>query len=489
MEHFNHKFNKLKKELVDITLNLNKFKSENHSTITRIMDNLSTIPKNSNVQTINKNNIEKIKYQKNNIPNNNNKKVFYTKKSISVEKKGPYPYYDNKKNAGKICLSTNNLNYKTNNKELKRPKSSYLNNNKKRSYTENYKIDFIEEKNDDKLLYDENNNLQIDNSSTYRSNNYDNESLFSIINTNNSKEKMKRLKKYKEINDRFILDKENQNIGNNYNLNFNYNLKKPDKDNIINIYPYNHNHNHNNKNSDLNFNYNMPYNESLSKIENDLNTNKQNGDYLVSNKSKKNIEPSIEILDLNKIGYNPSNKFNNKIINNLNNISQKIKKDNSFKKFITNDNFNNNDIRNNNKINVFSEKLLTNRSKDNRRENNYLRDRIMKTNYENYYENENCNLNEIFTKLGVNNIDEAKIKIQKLKNYHKFYEQIEEIYCGYNKEKENYNSNNVLAWIYEISKYYSDFNYISHLEDIMKEHDINNLEELKLIINDYINQK
>lgn len=64
MEHFNHKINKLKKELVDITLNLNKFKTENHSTITRIMDNLSTIPKNSNVQTINKNNIEKVKYQK-----------------------------------------------------------------------------------------------------------------------------------------------------------------------------------------------------------------------------------------------------------------------------------------------------------------------------------------------------------------------------------------------------------------------------------------
>lgn len=487
MEHFNHKFNKLKKELVDITLNLNKFKSENHSTITRIMDNLSTIPKNSNVQTINKNNIEKIKYQKNNIPNNNHKKVYYTKKSISVEKKSPYPYYDDKKN----CLSTNNLNYKATNKELKRPKSSYLNINKKRAYTENYKINYIEEKNEDKLLYDEKNNLQIDTSSTYRNNKYDDESMLSVIKANNSKEKMKRLKKYKEINDRFLLDKENQDINNNYNLNFNYNIKKSDKDkeNIINIYSYNHNHN-NDKNSNLNFNYNMSYNESLSKIENDLNANKVNEEYLVSNKSKQNIEPNINVLDLDRIVNNPSNKFNNKIINNLNNISQKIKIDNSFKKFIRNDNFNyNNNIRINDKINVLSEKLLTNRNKDNTRDNNYQKDRIMKTNYDNYYGNENSNLKKILKKLGVNNIEEAKIKIQKLKNYQKFYEQIKEIYFGYNREKESNNSNNVLAWIYEISKYYSDFNYFSLFEEIMKDHNLNNLEELKLFINEYIIQK
>ena len=71
MEHFNHKFNRLKKELVDITLNLKKYKSENHSTLTRIINNLSTIPKNSNIQTINKINNENIDYHKNNIPINN----------------------------------------------------------------------------------------------------------------------------------------------------------------------------------------------------------------------------------------------------------------------------------------------------------------------------------------------------------------------------------------------------------------------------------
>lgn len=82
----------------------------------------------------------------------------------------------------------------------------------------------------------------------------------------------------------------------------------------------------------------------------------------------------------------------------MNNISQKIKIDNSFKKFIINNNFNDNNIRNNNKINVFSEKLLTNRTKDNNKDNNNLKDRIMKTNYDNYYGNENTNLKQIFKK-------------------------------------------------------------------------------------------
>ena len=486
MEHFNHKFNRLKKELVDISLNLNKFKSENHSTLIRIIDNLTTIPKNSNIQTISKNNEQKIDYHKTNIPNNNRKKLFYTKKSISLEKNSQYPFYDDKRNKGKICLSTTNLKYRNSNNTQRRSNTGNLNNNN--SYKEKFYI-----KNENKIeknaLYGKFNNLQIDTSSIYKSNKYDDESAYNFININSSKERMKRLKKYKEINDKFLLDKENQNINTDYNFNNNYNLDKNDRDNIVNIYSYNHNHHYNgNRNNTLNFNYNIPYNELISKFSNDINKNNINENCLLSNKN--NLEKNIERIDINNIGYNHSNKFNNKIINNLNNISQKIKIDNSLKKFITNDNFNNNNIRiNNNKINVFSEKLLTNRNKGNNRDNNYLKDRIMKTNYENYYGKKNNALKQIFKKLGVNNIEEAKIKIQKLKNYQKFYDEIEEIYSGYNREKENYNSNHILAWIYEISKYYSDFNYISHFENIMKEHDINNLEELKLIINDYINQK
>ena len=483
MEHFNHKFNRLKKELVDISLNLNKFKSENHSTLTRIIDNLTKIPKNSNIQTISKNNEQKIDYHKTNIPNNNRKKLFYTKKSISLEKNSQYPFYDNKRNKGKICLSTTNLKYRNSNNTQRRSNTGNLNNNN--SYKEKFYI-----KNENKIeknaLYGKFNNLQIDTSSIYKSNKYDDESAYNFININSSKERMKRLKKYKEINDKFLLDKENQNINTDYNFNNNYNLDKNDRDNIVNIYSYNHNHHYNgNRNNNLNFNYNIPYNELISKFSNDINKNNINENCLLSNKN--NLEKNIERIDINNIGYNHSNKFNNKIINNLNNISQKVKADNSFKK--SNINNNDNDFRNNQKINILKEKLLNNKNNDYRKNINCIKEDIIKTKNVNENNHDSGNKIQIFKNLGVNNIEEAKIKIKKLKIYQKFYDEIKKIYLGYDRENKNYNSNNILLWIYEISQYYSNSNYISFFEDIMKEYDVKSFEEFKIVINDYINRQ
>mgnify|MGYP003571387326 CR=1 FL=1 len=483
MEHFNHKFNRLKKELVDISLNLNKFKSENHSTLIRIIDNLTTIPKNSNIQTISKNNEQKIDYHKTNIPNNNRKKLFYTKKSISLEKNSQYPFYDDKRNKGKICLSTTNLKYRNSNNTQRRSNTGNLNNNN--SYKEKFYI-----KNENKIeknaLYGKFNNLQIDTSSIYKSNKYDDESAYNFININSSKERMKRLKKYKEINDKFLLDKENQNINTDYNFNNNYNLDKNDRDNIVNIYSYNHNHHYNgNRNNTLNFNYNIPYNELISKFSNDINKNNINENCLLSNKN--NLEKNIERIDINNIGYNHSNKFNNKIINNLNNISQKVKADNSFKK--SNINNNDNDFRNNQKINILKEKLLNNKNNDYRKNINCIKEDIIKTKNVNENNHDSGNKIQIFKNLGVNNIEEAKIKIKKLKIYQKFYDEIKKIYLGYDRENKNYNSNNILLWIYEISQYYSNSNYISFFEDIMKEYDVKSFEEFKIVINDYINRQ
>ena len=482
MEHFNNKFNKLKKELVDISLNLNKFKSENHSTLTRIIDNLTTIPKNSNIQTINKNNNEKIDYHKTNIPNNNRKKLFYTKKTISLEKNSQYPFYDDKKNLGKICLSTTNLNNRNINKNPKRPNTSNLNSNsiKEKIYIKNEnKVDLIKEKNEDNILYGKFNNLQIDTSSTFKRNKYDDESKYNIINLNNYKERMKRLNKYKEINNKFLLDKENQNINIDYNFNDNYNIRKNDKDNIVNIYSYNHNYN-TNRNNDLNFNYNIPYNELISKFANDNDKNSINQNYLIPNKNK--LKQNLEKIGFNDIGYNHSNKLNNKIINNKNNISQKVKTDNSFKKL------DDNNFRNNQKINILKEKLLINKNNDYRKNINYIKDDIMKKNYDNENKHHIENKNQIFKNLGVNNIIEAKIKIKKLKKCQKFYDKVNEIYLGYNRENKNYNSNNILLWIYEICKYYSSPNSRSFFEDIMKEYDIKSFGDFKIIINDYINK-
>ena len=479
MDHFNNKFYRLKKELVDINLNLNKFKSENHLTLTRIIDNLSTIPKNSNIQTINKNSIEKLDYHKTNIPNNNRKKLFYTKKPISLEKNSQYPFYDDKINLGKICSSTTNLNYRNHNKNQKRSNTDNLNinNNKEKIYFKNNdKISLLKEKNEDNFLYGKLNNLQIDTSSAYKTSKYEDESTDSIINL---KERMKRLNKYKEINDKFLLEKENQNINSDYNFN-NIIKKKNEKDNIVNISSYNHHYN-SNINNNLNFNY-------ISKFTNDIDKNYINDDYLISNINKDNLEQSLERIDLNNIGYNYSINLNNKIINNLNNISPKVKTNMLYK--IKDTNIYDNNFRNSQKINTLKEKFLINKNNDYRKNINYIKDDTIKTKNDNNNNFDKENKMQVFKNLGVNNIEEAKIKITKLKYYQKFYDQIKEIFLGYNRENKNYKSNNILLWIYGITnKYYSSSNYRSFLEDIMKENDIKSFEEFKIIINDYINNQ
>ena len=119
MEQFNHKIFKIKKELTDITYDLNKFKTKNHKTITKIIDNLNIIPNKLKSQTINNNTGE------NDIKLNNHKKSFcYTKKSVSLEKNNLHPYKEPKNNLDIISLSANNLNVKD---KEKRAISSYFN--------------------------------------------------------------------------------------------------------------------------------------------------------------------------------------------------------------------------------------------------------------------------------------------------------------------------------------------------------------------------
>ncbi len=103
--------------------------------------------------------------------------------------------------------------------------------------------------------------------------------------------------------------------------------------------------------------------------------------------------------------------------------------------------------------------------------------------------NENNNLKSILNYLNVNNIEEAKNKIQKLIIFNKFYQQISKLYnesnsCNYNYNK--FNGNNILSWIYDIAKYSKNFNYKLFLEDIMKEYNIKDFEELKMIFNNNI---
>jgi len=57
MEQFNNKIFKLKKQLNDITFDLNIFKTKNHTTIKRIINNLNTIQNKSKTK---KNSINEI---------------------------------------------------------------------------------------------------------------------------------------------------------------------------------------------------------------------------------------------------------------------------------------------------------------------------------------------------------------------------------------------------------------------------------------------
>ena len=87
MEQFNHKIFKLKKELANITFDLNKFKIKNHRTISRIIDNLNTIENKSKTNSINNNNKNNIKYNVNHSLNNYKKNINYTKKICIIRKK------------------------------------------------------------------------------------------------------------------------------------------------------------------------------------------------------------------------------------------------------------------------------------------------------------------------------------------------------------------------------------------------------------------
>ena len=470
MEQFNHKISKLKKELINISFDLNYFKTNNHKTISRIIDNLNTIQNKSKIQTINTTNDNIIKHNTTNSNSNtlNNYKMnlCYTKKSVSLEKNCLYPFKQTNNNTDIISLSECNL-INNNNNNKKRSISSYLNNNKQKNkiYIKNDLID-------DLAIYD-----KIDSKKIIDKNNY----IF-LYNEDNIKQKNNPSNKYITLDDKYFDDKENQNIKSNYNH------QNSNKDN--NIYSYNHNlTNNRNKNK---YNYNFLYNKTLSMIENEKNdikikSNKKNliiKDNCKTFQNMNNIEPKIEIIELNSLGYNYNYKKNkNSInehpyINNMNinnNISQKIKSDNLFNETNMKNNIN---IYNNQKINTFREKILTN--SNNKQKN--INDNI---NLNNNKLSKNNIMNQIKEKLDVNNFEEAKIKINNLMKCQNFFKNVENIYCKYNNER-NYNINDILLWIFSICKCYSNNKYKSYFNKIMKFHNLENIEELKFFVNKYI---
>ena len=457
MEQFNHKIIKLKNELIGITLDLNNFKTNNHRTITKIIDNLSTIENKSKKQTINNTNDNAIRHNRSISLNNFKKNIYYTKKAVSLEKNSLYPNKDIKDSTDIISLTVNNLN----NNNSKRAISSYLSGGRKN------KMNIRKDMEYDLILEDKSNKIRITDKKKHtllfnQNNIYNHNNKQNNNNTSNKH-------KYNTLDDKNFSQKENK-------IN-NYNDKKYNKDNIINIYSYNHNFANKNRNKN---NINSVYNKTLSMIENEKNDNdiSNKKKYSINEKNcktlqnKNNFENIIEIMDLNTIGFNYNYKINNNIVNEHpyinNNTSQKIKKDLFNKMNISKCN-----IYNNQRINSFREKLLTNTNIKNK--NNINEININNNNFD-----KKTILNQIINKLGVNNWEEAKLRINNLINCQNFVKKISNIYCKYNNDKKNYNKNDILLWLINIGECYK---YKSYMNKIMKFHNIDNLEELKYFVN------
>ena len=456
MEQFNHKIIKLKNELTGITLDLNNFKTNNHRTISRIIYNLNTIDNQSKKQTINNTNDNAIRHNKSISLNNFKKNIYYTKKVVSLEKNSLYPNKDIKDNTDIISLSANNLN----NSNSKRAISSYLScgrKNKKNIRKDTIYDLILEDKSDKNRITDKKKHMLLANqNNSYNYNNKQN------INTSNKH-------KYNTLDDKNFYDKENKIS--------NYIEKKYNKDNIINIYSYNHNFTNKNRNKT---NYNSIYNKTLSMIENEKNDNDISNNKKCSiNKNNcktlpnmNNYENIIEIMDLNTIGLNYNYKIDNNIVNDHpyinNNMSQNTNAD-LFKKM----NINKYNIYNNQRINSFRGKLLTNANIKNK-------NIINEININNNSFNKKTILNQIINKLDVNNWEEAKLRINNLINCQNFVKKLSNIYCKYNNEKRNYNKNDILLWLINMGEC---FKYKSYMNKIMKFHNIDNLEELKYFVN------
>ena len=475
MEQFNNKIFKLRKEIVDITFDLNKFKKRNHKTISKILNDLNTIHESSNIE---KKSIYNLKQNSNNKSN-----LCYTKKRISLEKDRQYPFNERKSTKNdKKYLSSNNLINKTNNTIQK---NQSINDNEKSNKkmtinNEEVKVNDIlfEDKTSIEVQHYKNNENNKNNYSCLLPR-YNRSSSFNSLKDDIERQKNEKIHEFKTIENKLFFDKENKSIISNYND------KKKKKDNIMNIYSYNYNSNSNNSRNILN---NYLYKKTIELKEKDFHKNMLFNNDLRNRNNCKTLQIINDIESKNTSDLNTINhrKQSNKIDNNfnidypymeLNNISQKLRTDSLYKKH---ENKNNYFITNTQRINSFREKLLSVKDK-----NSTIKSKFNST--KNIINNNKKNdIELILNKLNVNNFQEAKNKIKQLIIFKKFYQKIGKLYNESNSFNNNYSVNNILSWIYYISKYSNHFNYKLFLEDIMKEHKIKDFEELKMIVNNYI---
>jgi hypothetical protein len=434
---------------------------------------------------------------KKNILNNNKSNLCYTKKRISLEKDRLYPFKERKitKNDQKYLSSNNLINNANVNNTIQKIsiRTNLINDNDKNNKkvpinNEEVKVNDIlfEDKTSIEIQHDKNNENNENNKNNYSCllPRYNRSSSFNSLKDDIERQKNEKIHEFKTIENKLFFDKENKSIISNYND------KKKKKDNIMNIYSYNYNYNSNNSRNILNNNY--LYKKTIELKEKDFNKNMLFNNDLRNRNNCKTLQIINDIESKNTSDLNTINhrKQSNKIDNNfnldypyieLNNISQKLRTDNLYKKH-ENKNKNNYFITNTQRINSFREKLLSVKDKNSSIKTKFNTTKNIINN------NKKTDLELILNSLNVSNFQEAKNKIKQLIIIKKFYQKIGKLYNESNSFTNNYNVNDILSWIYDISKYSNHFNYKFFLEDIMKEHKIKDFEELKMIVNNYINK-
>jgi hypothetical protein len=387
MENFNQKISKLKKDIIDITFDLNTFKAKNHNAITRIFNDLNKIHKKPNYVSVNKTFNNDNRPNKHNISNNTKNNTCYKKKSMSSDKKARFPFQKNPK----ICLSENNSN--NNVYKEKRSITSYLNNNKKDHIKNEKKNNYIFE---DNILYENKNYNNININKKYEKS--------SNLNINDRKFR-NFVKTNKTIEDKYFFEKENENIISNYKK------KTYNRDiNDINNQTFN-----NNKNKAK---HSISHKRGLFKMKNGdlINMSKNN----LSNKNLQDDDINIHFTENNESKNEFWNLFNTSSrINtfyhpyiNANDISQNIKNDILYKKKgIKTENHS----ISNYLINPFKDNYLNSQKKTAYKIKNLKKSTL----------NRNNNIGLILKYLDVNNVEEAKMKILNLKKCQNFYKQVE----------------------------------------------------------------
>jgi len=441
-EQFNNRIFKLKKHLTDITFDLNKLSNRNHSTIARIIDNLNTMsnPSQPPSKILDKSRNNKHTYKASTSTNHFKKKIGYTKNSVSLEKNNFYIKKSNNFQNNRICLSATNINQnKDNNKQNSEYSvSNYMDKNrnaiKKKIYI----------KNDDDIINDlilnnnktENKYSDLSNKNRNRKN--------GVFPGNNNENCSLNINKYNTLDDNLFFDKKNPNEISNYKD------KNCYKNDIEKKYFYDYNL----PNTYLCNGYKELYDESSSSFnpnyENEKNYSTHKNNTIYDYKTLQNMnfmKPKGDIFDMNINKYNPSS--NKMTYNNINknenyyNNSKKIKT-NLFKrnKAIVK----NNNICNSRKINSFRERTVYVNNKNIYHKKNVTNERKKAYIYNNKM------IRDIIQSLEVKDLTEAISKIKTLKNYQKFYNEIQKIYCKYNTNnneniKNENNSNNIFFWL------------------------------------------